>query len=127
MNDTYSGVGIFVIALLFLITIGSLIGQSFTKSGAEKLQEEAIDLCLEGGSGSDLNLTRYRIKTCRDNHPIERYLIDWFDYLIFGVFVFPLIFAVSLLIFTISGDPYRKKPRNKTKKGKSSKSNDGWS
>lgn len=116
---------VFIIGIFFLITIGSLIGQSFTKSGAEKLQDEAIDLCLEGLNSNNFEVQRNAIKVCSENHPIERYLIDWFDYVIFLVFVMPLLFAVSTTTFLVNWDPFAAKPLSRTEQDKLPKSRDG--
>ena len=99
MNDTKSMFGIFIVGLLFLITLGSLIGQSFTQTGAEKLRSEAMDVCLSGLNSDNFEIQRNAIRSCADNHPIERYLIDWFDYVMFFVFVMPIIFAISITTF----------------------------
>ena len=125
MNDTKSMFGIFIVGLLFLITLGSLMGQSFTKSGAEKLRSEAMDVCLSGLNSDNFEIQSYAIRSCADNHPIERYLIDWFDYVMFFVFVMPIIFAISITTFLSYWDPFAEKPLSKGQQDKLPKSEDG--
>jgi hypothetical protein len=94
MNDARTMLGFGFILIMCVIVIDSLSGQSFTESGANKLRDEAVSFCIGRNDPKNPEVEMFNFNACRNNHPIERYLIDWFDYVLFFLFVFPVLFAV---------------------------------
>jgi hypothetical protein len=125
MNDARTMLGFGFILIMCVIVIDSLSGQSFTESGANKLRDEAVSICMGGNDPKSIEAASYNFNACRNNHPIERYLIDWFDYVLFFLFVFPVLFAV-VVTTGLSMDSFSAaKPLSKSQQDKLPKSKDG--
>jgi hypothetical protein len=125
MNDARTMLGFGFILIMCVIVIDSLSGQSFTESGANKLRDEAVSFCIGRNDPKNPEVEMFNFNACRNNHPIERYLIDWFDYVLFFLFVFPVLFAV-VVTTGLSMDSFSTaKPLSKSQQDKLPKSKDG--
>ena len=125
MNDARTMLGFGFILIMCVMVIGSLLGQSFTESGAKKLRDEAISICIGRNDPKNPEVEMFNFNSCINNNPIEEYLIDWFDYVLFFLFVAPVLFAVTVTTWLSMDSFSAAKPLSKSQQDKLPKSKDG--